>query len=299
MNAINFLRNNIYELLELKNDYQIKKLYPMMIIYYNNIKNEKEIMIPFQVILGLNFEFYESKEIVTILENIKKNNYLPYQKYINYIKDEIFYKFLINHYIELFNISIYGNKIEKKDKNELLFIKISQDIQFCKNFCFDDKVSLELSTINDLKNLFENEDIMKLIKDFLGKSNILKEINNALIEFEERINEKINNITIKSNNNVKNTDGKKEKNLMNINKKEGKDSCQIIKECEELLNEKREGKELKEKYSNNRLFFTILFEEIKENLEKKVKNEIPIIVYIILQKSIIHQFEKIFLEEYQ
>lgn len=297
----NFLKNNLNELLELKNEYQINKLYPMMIINYNNIKNEKDQLISsFKTLFGLIFQFPESKEIETIIENIMKNDYPPYKKYINYIEDEIFYKFLISHYIELFNISIYGNKIEKKDKNELLFIKMSQDIQFCKNFCFDDKVSLELSTINDLKNLFENEDIVNLIKDFLGKSNILKEINNALIEFEERINEKINNIKSKNKdkNIDENIDDKKEKKIMNINKKEGKDSCQIIKECEDLLNEKREGKELKEKFSNNRLF-TILFGEIKESLEKKVKNEIPIIVYIILQKSIIHLFEKIFLEEYQ
>lgn len=42
----------------------------------------------------------------------------------------------------------------------------------------------------------------------------------------------------------------------------------------------------------------ILFKKIKENIKNKINNEIPIIVYIIIQKSIIHQFEIIFTEEY-
>ena len=60
---------------------------------------------------------------------------------------------------------------------------------------------------------------------------------------------------------------------------------------------KNDQKKLEEKNSNNKLFL-LLIEEIKVNLENRIKNEIPIIVYIILQKSIIHQFEKKFLEDY-
>ena len=60
---------------------------------------------------------------------------------------------------------------------------------------------------------------------------------------------------------------------------------------------KNDQKKLEEKNSNNKLFL-LLIEEIKVNLENRIKNEIAIKVYIILQKSIIHQFEKKFLEDY-
>ena len=77
------------------------------------------------------------------------------------------------------------------DKNELLFMKINQDIQFFQNFNVDNKSDLKSETKSDLNNIIKNEKILNLISGFVNESKILIEIKNALIEFEEKINEKI------------------------------------------------------------------------------------------------------------
>ena len=45
--------------------------------------------------------------------------------------------------------------------------------------------------------------------------------------------------------------------------------------------------------------FLVLKGFIQDNLEEKIKNEILLVAYVVLQKSIIHQFEKNFLEEFK
>ena len=107
------------------------------------------------------------------------------------MEDEIFYKFIINQYIDLFNKSIYDKKKDICNKNELLFMKINQDIQFFQNFNVDSKSALKSKTKSDLNNIIKNEKILNLISGFVNESKILIEIKNALIEFEEKINEKI------------------------------------------------------------------------------------------------------------
>ena len=70
-----------------------------------------------------------------------------------------------------------------------------------------------------------------------------------------------------------------------------------IKKCEELLGKPEKVEKNLEKISENKNF--LLFKaKIKDNLIKKLKNEIPIIIYVILQNSIFHHFEKIFNNNY-
>ena len=71
-------------------------------------------------------------------------------------------------------------------------MKINQDIQFFQNFNVDSKSALKSKTKSDLNNIIKNEKILNLISGFVNESKILIEIKNALIEFEEKINEKKN-----------------------------------------------------------------------------------------------------------
>ena len=111
--------------------------------------------------------------------------------------------------------------------------------------------------------------------------------NENKIEFIPNNNESIdkNKIEEKSNN---------ESNI------EENDLAQLeleISECEKILNdsdskqkiETKIGKEKQKEYK-----YLILNALIKENMVEIIKNEILIVVYVVLQKSIIHQFEKEF-----
>ena len=71
---------------------------------------------------------------------------------------------------------------------------------------------------------------------------------------------------------------------------------QII-ECEKLLKQNRTT-DIKEEKLNDNENLLLLMGEIENNLLTKIKNELPIIVYSILQKSIFNEAEKIFAKMY-
>ena len=165
----------------------------------------------------------------------------------------------------------------------------------------------------------------------MEEKKILEEINKALIEFEEDIEEikkakngnKIENdaksIDLVNNNINENISDKISENMNNENKIEfipnnnesidknkieeksnnesnieENDLAQLeleISECEKILNDSN-SKQKEYKY-------LILNELIKDNMVEIIKNEILIVVYVVLQKSIIHQFEKEFIDNYQ
>ena len=392
--------DNYIEFRKLINNYQINKLNP--IIFFIKDEKEKERLNDFKRIFKLKFEYvYNLDELQEIINNIKSNNDKNdlYQKYNELILGERFYKFLIEKYLILFNKSIFGSKKQNYEKYELLFLKISQDIQFLQKFNFDNTISLKEQTKNDIIDIIKNKDILKLIDEFIAEKKILTDIDSTLSEFEETIDEQMknenktknndlnenndktngkngesnykskieinkennnfnndnkneiiqdNNInsenkTIKDNNNI-NDENKNEiiknNNIINKNKNkmiqdnninikikndniQEKDSCEIkeektenlnknndnnssdknsallkeIKICEDILTDKNPRQRKKIKQGKTYQFF-VFKNLIRENLEEKIKNEILNIVYVILQQSIIHQFEKKFLEEY-
>ena len=72
-----------------------------------------------------------------------------------------------------------------------------------------------------------------------------------------------------------------------------------IKKCIKNM-EKQKNNEEKEKQNENgktiEQNFSLLISQIEDNLKIKIKNELLIILYLILQKSITHKFEKEFIE---
>ena len=62
-----------------------------------------------------------------------------------------------------------------------------------------------------------------------------------------------------------------------------------------IFEQKKTVKILEEKKSNNK-HFLLLIEQIIDNIKVKIKNEIPTIIYILIQKSILHQYERKFME---
>ena len=68
--------------------------------------------------------------------------------------------------------------------------------------------------------------------------------------------------------------------------------------CEDFLTKKDENKEIKKKKkSSQNKQFLILIENIKSNIKNKAKNELILLIYVLLEKSIRHQFEQVFTEE--
>ena len=117
----------------------------------------------------------------------------------------------------MFKTSLIG--IQKHyEKYELLFNKINQDIQFFWSFDFNNNITLQKDTKNDIISIISNEEIKNLIYKFLDDSGILTEIEQALIEFEEEVDEmknrkdKENKITNVSNN-KKDKNNEENKNL--------------------------------------------------------------------------------------
>ena len=325
-----FLSYYLSSLTNLRNMFQINQYNKFL--FYLKIQKMKEQLDNYTKVFNFNFGYYDNiNDIIKEIEFIEKNNTDTYKEYIKFIENELFYKFLIGQYINLFNRTIYDNTIKYHDKKDLILMKINQDIQFFKNFDFDNNISLSAETINDFKNKLENKKIEKIIDNFLKKENILNEIN-LLIELEEEIDEKINqkneNVIFLENNDISkknvenifndNNEQNKEKNgnkkvdendknnnISNNEKEEEKknvnekvlDLFNQIKECEKLLDNKKERKNIiKNKSSNNNLL--LLMTKIEVNLKKRLKNEILIIIYMIFQKSIIHQFEKLFIKLY-
>ena len=193
----------------------INELYP--IICFTNNKKDIDIIKPFKLTLLLNLEFdINSKNIFEILKKSKRIVIkLIYIKNINLMEYEKFYKVLLNKYNSLFKKSIYWTKNELIDKKELLlFIKLNQDLQFYKKFDVDQKNSLNSEIKNDLNNLFENKYILNLIDIIIENSKIIIEIDNALIEFEEKIivKTKINDNNVNEENENENENKNKNKN---------------------------------------------------------------------------------------
>ena len=94
-------------------------------------------------------------------------------------------------------------------KKEILFIKL-----IYKKFDVDQKNSLNSEIKNDLNNLFENKYILNLIDIIIENSKIIIEIDNALIEFEEKIKvkTKINDNNVNEENENENENKNKNKN---------------------------------------------------------------------------------------
>ena len=330
--------NNYVKINNLKNELQINIFNPI-ILYIKNKEMETSFN-KHKDLLGLNFNcINEDNQLQNVIDDIINNKYNIdlYQKFNDIIKEEKYYKYIINRYINIFNKTIFGFKKEKYEKYEKIFIKISQDLQFLQNFDFDYKNIIDDETKNKIIDIIKNKDIETLIDNFLGEKKILEEINKALIEFEEDIEEikkakngnKIENdaksIDLVNNNINENISDKISENMNNENKIEfipnnnesidknkieeksnnesnieENDLAQLeleISECEKILNdsdskqkiETKIGKEEQKEYK-----YLILNALIKENMVKIIKNEILIVVYVVLQKSIIHQFEKEF-----
>ena len=65
-----------------------------------------------------------------------------------------------------------------------------------------------------------------------------------------------------------------------------------------MLEGKREGLKIEKYKSENNEKFMILIGNIKEKLKKVFTNEILLVIYIILQKSIIDKLEHLFVENF-
>jgi len=65
-----------------------------------------------------------------------------------------------------------------------------------------------------------------------------------------------------------------------------------------LLEGKRDGLKIEKLKSENNEKFMILIGNIKEKLKKVFTNEILLLIYIILQKSIIDKLEHLFVENF-
>ena len=218
-----FINDNISQFINLKESFQINKL-NHYIFYFEKKKLENKFN-EYQAFTQFNFKYTNNikeleKIIIDLFKNIKQNEL--YKKYIQLIEDELFYKFIIEKYLYLFNKSIYS-KPKKFKKNELLFIKISQDLQFLKNFEFNENIFLAEEIINEIKAINNNNDIKKIIDGFIGYSNIILDIKHILIEFENNIDDKIRINGEKRNNdnvagNIHNIDNdKNNKNEKNSN----------------------------------------------------------------------------------
>ena len=292
----------------------------------------------FNTIFELDFNYvYNDNQLQNLINNIINNEYKIdlFQKHKDLIKEEKYYKYIVNRYINIFNKTIFGFKKEKYEKYEKIFIKISQDIQFLQNFDVDNKNILDEQIKNKIIDIINNEKIKKLINNFLDETKILNEIDDALIEFEEDIeeikksknenksekNENIgnnvnNNIDVNINNNINdnkneiinNINNNIEKNEIkeindNENESEEYNISQLeseINECENIIGKKDSKETIKPKKEEIKVFkYLILSELIRKNIIEIIKNEIPIVVYVLLQKSIIHQFEKEFIDKYQ
>ena len=169
---------------------------------------------------------------------------------------------------------------EKKILEEInkALIEFEEDIVKIKKAKNGNKIQSNIKSSN-LENNNINENISDKISENMNNENKIEFIPNDNHSFDK------NKIEEKSNNEI------------NI---EENDLAQLeleISECEKILNdsdskqkiETKIGKEEQKEYK-----YLILKELIKDNMVEIIKNEILIVVYVVLQKSIIHQFEKEF-----
>ena len=331
-----FLLKNFQQFANLIKNYQINKF--NQYILFLSYKNMEKEFINYLKFSNFNCKYvYDIKELEKIIkelyENIKQND--SYKKNIKLTENILFYKFIIDKYLYLFNTSIYYQQ-KKYDQNELLFTKISQDIQFLNNFEFDENISLNAEIKEKINNINNKEDINEIIDGFIKYSKIIFDIKNIIIEFEKNIDSKIminekktdkdnktNNIENKNDNEINQTLNKNQKKescdkskMKNINSDEQFDMkgnkyinlnndedvnnlANNIKKCIKNM-EKQKNNEEKEKQNENgktiELNFSLLISQIEDNLKIKIKNELLIILYLILQKSITHKFENEFIE---
>ena len=314
--------NKISAFKNLIENFQINKF--NQIIFYIENDEAKQYYNFYQNIFKLNFEYITNIAELDNLINSIQTKYDKIDAYNNYLIEERKYKFLIKEYIELFNKSIFcKQKKEKYTKNELLFTKLIQDIQFFETFDYNENICLKEDTKNEILNIVNDKNIKKLIDIFIDESKILNEIEKILLNFEDSIdkqlkekkvfnskenegNEKEESININTKANNRN-DSSNEENEININDNNEKEELNIeeikdsslerIEKCEQILKDKKKRKEIEPQKGKHYKFF-VLKNLIKENIEEKIKNEILNITYIILQKSIIHLYEIKFLEEF-
>ena len=309
-----FAYNNIQKFVKLKNNFQIIK-YDKIICCLKN----KNITSPFDeisLLLKINFIYIydtEEEKFNKMKENIENNNFkdnIFYNKFIYLIEHEIVYKFLINQYISLFNKSIYSEE-KQYNKNQMLLVKISQDIQFLSSFKLNEDLLLSQETKNELEKLMKDECITEFLENFVNNLEIIGELENTFSEFEEEIEEKIkNNENAKNkenknfNQNGKGTDNNisnlspKVKKVINLINNNTTSNSEKINECEQLLSEKNNRNLFQKKMKKDNLKFQVFLSQIKDNILKRTKSDAYIVFYSILQKSIIHEFQKIFINNY-
>lgn len=330
----NFLFDNFQQFINLTESFRINKL-NQCILFLNNKRMENEF-IKYQNFIKFNFKYvYDINKlenmIIELYGNIKQNDL--YKQHIQLIENELFYKFIIDKYLYLFNKSIYSKK-KNYMQNELLFMKISQDLQFLKNFEFDENISLVQEIKDKINDVNNNKGIIKIINDFIDYSKIILDIKNILIEFENnignkikinreninngktdienKIDDKINQTSFKNiNKNEKNENidngakttnndeyfDMKEKKYINFNSDQDLNNlAKNVNKCTEILKNKINTEKEKEKIIDDN--FILLISQIEENLKLKIKDELKIILYLNLQKSIIHKFEKEFIKNY-
>ena len=61
---------------------------------------------------------------------------------------------------------------------------------------------------------------------------------------------------------------------------------------------KKEERKKGEEKTRDKIKFEVLKKQIKESLKQKLMKEMRIIIYMILQKFIMHQYEKVFRRTY-
>ena len=159
--------NNYVKINNLKNELQINKFNPI-ILYIKNKEMETSFN-KYKDLLGLNFNCINNdNQLQNAIDDIISNKYNIdlYQKFNDIIKEEKYYKYIINRYINIFNKTIFGFKKEKYEKYEKIFIKISQDLQFLQNFDFDYKNIIDDETKNKIIDIIKDKDIKTLIDNF-------------------------------------------------------------------------------------------------------------------------------------
>ena len=326
-NIDKFIIKNYSSIIYLITFGQINQLFPIFIYTKEPIiQNEKDKIESSLNYYKLQLNFVNDMGI--LIDAIKSSiqNKTLHDEYIDIIKNEMFYISLIRGYRELFYKSIYSDEIEDDYKNKLIFMKISQDIQFYQNFDFDGNIPLNEDTKNDYNNIINREDIQKLVNNFIDETKMINEINDILLEFEEQINQKSNAIKKNKENkqNINGNDGEKNVenkiNTFNNNKanqpvdsKENKSEIITIKninsgskekinECEKILcKAKKEigsktSKDDKDDRKSDNSDFLVLKELIRVNIINKIKNQIPYIIYMIFQDNIVQYYEKKFIQ---
>lgn len=105
-----FMLDNIKKIVILRENIQINKL-NQFIFFLNNIQ-EVPYFEPYHQISQINFNYvYNLRELKNKIIDFNTNKKdILYIKYIKFVENELFYKFLIDKYLYLFNKSIYSKQ---------------------------------------------------------------------------------------------------------------------------------------------------------------------------------------------